>query len=298
VPFARDTSDDLASVLPAEVDLLVDTTAMRSRHAEQICALGDRVGAAVVLSTLSVYSDPAGRSLDSAVDLESFPAWPLPLPESWTTLPPGDDDYSHRKVAVERVLVEQAPFPCTILRPGAIYGENSRHLREWYFIKRALDQRRQVVLPFNGESIFQPTAAVNLAELAVAAARRPGHRVLNCGDLDPPTVARISETVDGLMNWSSQRVLVSGPPPGPGVGQHPWAVPRPVVADMSRAREELGYQEAASYGDALASTLTWALQACSGRDWREVFPVMASYPLSPFDYAAEDAYLASRAGAG
>ena len=47
-----------------------------------------------------------------------------------------------------------------------------------------------------------------------------------------------------------------------------------------------------------ASTLTWALQACSGRDWREVFPVMASYPLSPFDYAAEDAYLASRAGAG
>jgi hypothetical protein len=33
------------------------------------------------------------------------------------------------------------------------------------------------------------------------AAEQPGDRTLNCGDSDPPTVARINELIDGLMEW-------------------------------------------------------------------------------------------------
>jgi nucleoside-diphosphate-sugar epimerase len=280
----------LESVAGTGFDVVVDVTAYQPSHAAQLLALGNRIGSAVVLSTLSVYTDSHGRTLAGTGEA-GFPDWPVPIPEDWPTVPASDLDYSSRKVAIEQTLRNEAPWPVTIVRPGAIYGRHSRHLREWYFIKRAIDGRRRVVLPFRGESVFQPTAAVNLAELVSLAAARPGRRTLNCGDLDPPAVTQISTIVDDLMGWQTQRVLVGGPPPEPNVGDHPWAVPRPVVAGMSRAEEELGYHERSSYRDALAEVLPWALDAASGRDWQDVFPTLAGYPVNLFDYAAEDAYL-------
>jgi nucleoside-diphosphate-sugar epimerase len=273
------------------VDVLVHTTAYTRADADALVALGDRIGSAIVLSTISVYTDDAGRELDTATDVDTFPDWPVPIPEDWPLLAPGDHGYSAQKAAVEGVLRERAPWPVSIIRPGAIHGPHSRHLREWYFIKRVLDHREVVVLPFDVASIFQPTATVNLAELVRLAARRPGSRVLNCGDLGAPTVAEISNVVDGLMGARTRRVLVPGAEPGPTVGNHPWAVPKPVVVDMGPAVAELGYRQPVSYPDALATTIPWAVEACAGRDWREIFPTLANYP-DLFDYAAEDAYLA------
>jgi nucleoside-diphosphate-sugar epimerase len=272
-------------------DVIVHTTAYDVKDARQLIELGDRVGSVIVLSSVSVYSDDQGRSLDEAVGEATFPAWPVPIPETWVTLAPGAANYSTRKVALEESLREGATCPVTIIRPGAIYGPHSRHLREWYFIKRVLDHRERVVLPYGGASIFQPIASVNLAALVSLAAARPGNRTLNCGDLDPPSVTRISEVIDDLMGWSTQRVLVDGPEPGPNVGNNPWAVPRPVVVDMSSALAELGYVQRASYDGALSDTLRWALDACRERDWREVFPQLAKYYHDLFDYEAEDAYL-------
>lgn len=67
-----DRDDDAAVGSAAdEVDLLVDAVCMTTAHARQLVALGDRVGALHVVSTLAVYADAAGRSLD-----------PLPRPGS------------------------------------------------------------------------------------------------------------------------------------------------------------------------------------------------------------------------
>jgi nucleoside-diphosphate-sugar epimerase len=119
---------------------------------------------------------------------------------------------------------------------------------------------------------------VNLAELVLLAANSPGTRTLNCGDMNPPSVAQISAVVDGLMNWSTERVLVSGPPPEPTVGDHPWTVPRPVVADMSLARSELGYREAKGYADALADTLAWVPLPATKRIFSTTKPRMRIWP--------------------
>ena len=290
ITLDRDRTGALEPSVGADIDVVVDVTAYQPGHAAQLLSLGDRIGSAIVLSTLSVYTDPKGRTLEAA-DEGGFPAWPVPIPEDWPTVLGADGGYSARKAAIENMLRSSAPWPVTIVRPGAIYGCHSRHLREWYFIKRAIDGRGRVVLPYGGESVFQPTAAANLAELVFLAASRPGSRTVNCGDLDPPTVAQISSIVDDLMGCTTDRVLVDGPPPAPNVGDHPWAVPRPVVADMSRAQAELGYQERTSYRAALAEILPWAVAATSGRDWRQVFPTLSGYPTDLFDYAAEDRYL-------
>ena len=164
------------------------------------------------------------------------------------------------------------------MRPGAVHGRFSHHLREWYLVKRALDQRPQVVLPFNGESVFQPTATVNLAELVALAASKPGHRTLNCGDQNPPTVTHISAIIDDLLNWSTERVLVAGPrtsgrlwgtTPGPSPARG-----RRYALGPGRAR----LPAAGQVCEALVETVPWVVEACSGRDWREVLPVLAKYP--------------------
>lgn len=288
-------SDAPIDSLADGVDVVVHTRACSRADALALVALGDRIGSAVVISTLSVYTDTAGRSLDTATDADTFPHWPVPIRENWPLLQPADEGYSRQKAAVESVLRQQAPWPVTIVRPGAIHGPHSRHLREWYFVKRVLDRRPTVVLPFGGQSIFQPTATANLAELVRLAAHHPGHRALNCGDLDPPTVAEISAIVDEVMGWRTERVAVSGPEPSPTVGNHPWAVPRPVIADMREATTELRYRQPVDYATAVASTIPWAIDACQGRDWRQVFPVLSNYP-DLFDYPAEDRYLAEQQG--
>ncbi|MGH7642922.1 MAG: NAD-dependent epimerase/dehydratase family protein [Candidatus Dormibacteria bacterium] len=290
----RDQTAELSTVVGAATDLVVDVIAFNPRHGRQLLELKDRIGSAIVISTVSVYSDAQGRSLDEATDEAGFPHWPNPISETWQTLPAGDTNYSNRKVTIEETLRDGATFPVTIIRPGAILGPHGTHLREWYFIKRVLDQRRPVVLPYLGRSIFQPTSVQNLAQLVFLAAQRPASRTLNCGDLNPPSVLQISEIVDRLMGHQTERVLVEGPEPLPSVGNNPWAVPRPVVVNMDRAKAELEYQEVVTYQDALSTTLKWALAETAIRDWREVFPTMAAYPEDPFDYSAEDSFLANR----
>ena len=112
----------------------------------------------------------------------------------------------------------------------------------------------------------------------------------NCADLAPPSVAELSATIDALTGWETQRILVDGPPPAPTVGDHPWAVPRPVVAGMAVAIDEVGYEQPATYSEAVVESVTWALEPCAGPDWREVSTTLTNHP-DLFDYAAEDAFL-------
>jgi nucleoside-diphosphate-sugar epimerase len=267
----------LAAAVGEGVDLLVDVVAYVPDDAAQVVALGDRVGSAVVLSTLSVYFD----GLDE---------WPDPLVESGPTIAPGDAGYSDRKVTIERALLEQPPFPVTVVRPGAIVGVETRHLREWWFLKRALDRRPKVVLAAGGRSVFQPTLAVNLGELVRVAAARPGVRVLNCGEIDPPDVAAIGRIVAPEV----EQVVVEGLPPVANVGDHPWLVERPVRCDMGAALA-LGYRPVMDYAAGVADVVAWAEEATAGRPWQEVFPRLAQYPMALFDYQAEDAWLAAMA---
>ena len=62
VSLDRDRTDELSGVVVEGTDVVVDVTAYTPRQARQLIALGDRVGSAVVLSTLSVYTDAEGRS--------------------------------------------------------------------------------------------------------------------------------------------------------------------------------------------------------------------------------------------
>ncbi|GAB2730573.1 NAD(P)H-binding protein [Streptomyces bullii] len=258
-------------------------------------ALADRIGSAVVISTVSVYEDGKGRDFDTMGEPDGFPAYPVPIPEEQPTVPPGDATYSTGKSALERELLAAGDrLPATLLRAGAVHGPHCPLPRELYFVTRNLDGRRRRVLAHGGRSRFHPAAARNIAELVRLAAARPGSRTLNACDPEAPTVAEIGAAVDTVMGVETETV-VDGPEPSPSVGRSPWSVPLPVVCDRSAAERELGYRPVVSYAESLPETVDWLAAHLSGRDWREAFATLARAYPDLFDYAAEDAWFAARA---
>ncbi|MEV6381835.1 NAD(P)-dependent oxidoreductase [Streptomyces sp. NPDC051773] len=295
---AADRDDDaaLAAAVGDGCDVLVDVVAYGPEHARQVLSLADRVGSAVVVSSISVYEDDEGRNFDTQAEPGGFPVYPVPLPESQRTIRPDDTSYSTRKAGLERELLGAGDrLPTTLLRAGAVHGPHGRTPRELYFVKRNLDGRASRVLAHGGASRFHPASVHNIAELIRLAAARPGSRALNAVDPDAPTVVEIADAVDAVMGIRTENVLVDGPAPSPTVGDTPWTVPVPVVCDMSAAERELGYRPVVRYAESLPETVAWIeARLAGGRDWREAYPRMAEVYGDLFDYAAEDAWLAGR----
>jgi nucleoside-diphosphate-sugar epimerase len=261
-------------------DVLVDFAAFEPEHAEQLLALRDRIGSLVVLSSAAVYFPE---------DEADFARLPVPIAERTETVAPGPGGYATKKRAIELALLEQDALPATLIRAGAIHGPWSTWAREWYFVKRVLDGRRAIVLAYRGASRFHPISVHNLAELIWLATERPGRRVLNAGDPEPPTVVEIARAVAANLEHDWAEVLIDEPVGN--VGETVWSTPHPVVLDMTDAEFELGYRPVTTYEQALPETLAWLVEATRGREWREVLPTTAKIMESSFDYAAEDAFI-------
>jgi nucleoside-diphosphate-sugar epimerase len=202
---------------------------------------------------------------------------------------PDGSDYAGGKVAIERKLLEDEPAPVTILRPGAIFGPGDRASREWHFVKRALDGRKAVVLAYGGTTTFHPVSAANVASMVALAAEHPRSRIVNCGDPNPRSVREICAAVATAMDHEWEVHTIDGAPEG-NLGDTPWTTPHSFVMDLSVARAELGFADAASYEPSLAATCAWLIEATRDRPWEEVLHRAALYYRDQFDYEAEDRF--------
>lgn len=279
---AADRGDDaqLRAAIGPGADVLLDTVAYGREHGEQLNALAGLVGSLVVISSASVYADDEGRALDGEGET---PHMPVPIPETQRTAEPGDANYSTRKAELEQTLLA-GPLPATLLRACAIHGPGAKLPREVFFVKRAVDGRRRVVLAWNGESQFHTTSVANLAELIRLAADTPGDRALNAGDPDPPTTLEICRAIGDALEHEFEPVLMPG-----DEYENPWAADRPFLVSMAAAEQELGYRPVTTYPEAVRETCAWLVgELENGRHWD------GTYLEGMLDYAAEDAVLASR----
>ena len=117
--------------------------------------------------------------------------------------------------------------------------------------------------PTTGESRFHTTSTAVLAELVRLAAQRPGDRVLNAADPQALTVAEIA----ARRRRRDGRDLAPRPPSrasrSTASGCTPWAVPRPLVLDMRRAADELGYVAPGGYADTVGACVAWLVEDAS-----------------------------------
>jgi nucleoside-diphosphate-sugar epimerase len=269
----------------------VDVIPFEAVHAEQL--LGLDVGAIVAISSASVYADEQGRTLDEAQGLDDFPEFPVPIPESQPTVEPSDENYSTKKVKLERILLGNNRIPAAIVRPCAIYGRGDRMAREWFFLKRALDRRPYVVLSNRGAGHFHTTATENIGELVRLLAAQPRTGVFNCGDPDPPKVLEIERAIGEAAGHRFTEILLPDPAGRGELGQTPWSAPKPLLVDMTKAERELGYRPATTWAEALPRQIEWLIEATRDRDWREVLPRGSEY--LKFDYEHEDELVATLA---
>jgi nucleoside-diphosphate-sugar epimerase len=294
----RDDPEGLRAAVSG-FDLVVDAVAYTPEHARALVALGSSIGSLVVISTGSVYLGDNGLAFDDVRDRNDYPVFPVPVTERQPTIDRPGSAYGASKAAMERVLLDQSALPVSVLRPGSVHGPRSRKIREWYFIKRALDGRERVVLARSGTQRFSTSSTLNIASLVVACAARPGIRALNAVDDESPTMTGIAETVYDLLGGSLEVVAFDGPPVG-DVGATPWDSPIDFVCSMDAARAEVGYSAAVSYRDAVAADIAWITtelgEAGHGRDWRTLFPASAPAAGSAgwFPYEDEDRWLAAR----
>jgi nucleoside-diphosphate-sugar epimerase len=291
VVFDRDEAGALGRALGRGADALVDVTAYGPAHGRQLLDVQRDVGSLIAVSSSSVYRDVAGRTLDEAV-ANGFPALPDPVAETQPTVAPGDETYSTRKVALERVLLDAAAIPVTILRPAAIHGPGSIHPREWWFVKRMLDGRAVIPLAFDGQSRFHTTAVRNIAELARVALDLPGTRVLNIADPEAPSVAEIGAAIAAHLGYRGRFLGLADRGFPATIGRTPWSVPRPFVLDTAAAWA-LGYRPVTTYAAAVGATCDDLAGVSPHGDWQARFPVLAGYPYDHFDYRAEDLALAA-----
>lgn len=275
-------------------DAIIDPTAYNDNDARELLDVQPRTGALVSISSASVYVDHQGRSLNDAGIL-GFPDFSTPIAESNPTVTPGEGSYAARKVAMEQVLLD-ARVPTAILRPCAAYGLYARHLREWWFIKRALDARPAIPLASNGENIFHTSSTTGVAELTAALLRDSRSGLFNVGDSDPPSVREIAAAIESALQLPVPVAGFAGDAVGvnagsAGVGDSPWTAPRSFILDTRKA-ESLGCV-GKTYRDQVSTVCTWAREQAKSQS--DPFPLSVIYGMNMFDYDAEDRYLAARA---
>ncbi len=292
VTLDRADTAALAAALGNGADLVVDTIAYDDTHADQLIALESGVGAFAVISSAIVYADGDGMTLEDARS-GPFPSLPVPIREDQRTVDPGPESYATRKAALERRLLDRATRPVAILRPCAVHGAHSPHPREYWFVKRLLDGRTHIPLAYSGESRFQTSATVNIAALIEAVADKSFTGPLNIPDPDAPSVREIGATLMAIVGREAECVPVPGDAYPPKMGVTPWSIPKTFILDDTAARA-IGYRPVAGYATAVAPTCRWMIETAKARDWRDAFPVFATYSDDPFDYAAEDRWLAER----
>jgi nucleoside-diphosphate-sugar epimerase len=244
----RNQAGMLGKALKGGADAVIDTVAYTAAHGRQWLEIEDDIGSLSIISSVSVYCDADGRTMDQAQG-KGFPAFPAAIAEDQPTIAPSEDTYPSNKSALEQVLLNNARCPVALLRPGAIHGEHSRQPREWWFIKRILDGRRDIPLAYNGAVRFHTSAASNVAKLCRITAEKQANGAFNIVDPEALSTRQIGQVIASVYGVELNLVPLEGAPRGL-VGQHPWSVPQDMIMDMTRAHA-LGYQPNVRYADSI-----------------------------------------------
>jgi nucleoside-diphosphate-sugar epimerase len=277
-------------------DVVIDLVVSSGSQAEELMNIFRGVaGRVVMLSSMDVY-----RAIAVSQGTEDGPLEPLPLTEdsplrrtlhpypaesmqvlrkifSWVT-----DDYD--KIPAEHAVMNDRELPGTVLRLPMIYGPGDPLHRFYPIVKRICDGRRHILFADMLAAWRSPRGYVANVAAAIALATtdaRAAGRIYNVCEEPAFSELEWSRKIGEEMQWRGEFVVlpVDRTPRHllrPGNAAQHW------TASSARIRRELGYEEPVALDEAIRQTIAWE---------RENPPT--TMPLTQFDYAAEDAALAS-----
>jgi nucleoside-diphosphate-sugar epimerase len=272
-------------------EIVVHMIATSEAHALNVMAMFRGIARRIVaISSQDVY-----HAYGRLIGLETGPLDRIPVSEDdpvRTSLYPYRDKvtdadhplYDYDKILVERTILGSPELPGTILRYPMVYGPRDRQHRLFPYLKRMDDGRTEIILD-QGMAGWRWTRgyAENVAAAVVLAVTndRASSRVFNVGEPDTLSEAQWVRAIGSAAGWEG-RVVVLPADRLPQSMRPEMDTDQDLVADTSRIRQELGYTEVVTREEALSRTVIW----------QRSHPPDQIDPLQ-FDYAAEDAILAS-----
>jgi nucleoside-diphosphate-sugar epimerase len=278
------------SKFDAVVDVILSSEKQARALLETFTGITGRI---VALSSQDTY-----RAYAVILGMDDGPVEPLPLTEesALRTKPPYPPEHAmqmqaiftwldaeYDKVPVEKTLNRSTNPPVTILRLPMVYGPGDPLHRFHPILKRIDDGRKTLLLDGNTADMHSPRGYVEDVAHAIVMATTSSNaagRTYNVVEEETFTELEWTKLVADAVGWKGEiRVLPTDRTPAhlrlPINNRQDWLV------SSARIREELGYREMAPREEALRRTIEWE---------RANRP---SIPLAVFDYAAEDAALAT-----
>ncbi len=254
-----------------EFDAAIDMMAYNAADIRtSVEALRGKVGHFLFISTRSVYKEKLVLAPIRETDLlEDDPSMA----------------YGYNKVKAEEALMEayqSIGFPATVLRLPAVYGPYDYQAREWYFIKRFLDGRQQMLLPDFGWGVNQREYAGNVAEQLAFLLTEPASigQIYNSGHRHFQNFRDLIHLAEELFG---RKMSLFGLPKEDILWKVPLAESGLYVLSTGKL-EALGYRERYDLRAALQETINYFVANPITEDW--VFETRQSKQL--FDYRTED----------
>lgn len=258
-----------------EFDAAIDMVAYNVADIRaSVSALQGKVGHLLFISTRSVYKEKTA---------------PAPIRETDRL----EDDpglaYGYHKAMAEAELMaayQNSDFPATVLRLPAVYGPYDYQIREWYFIKRFLDGRQQMLLPDFGWGVNQREYAGNVADQLAFLLTKPASigQIYNSGHRHFQNFRDLIHLAEELFG---RQLALYGLPKE----EIPWKVPlsEPGLYVLSTGKlEALGYRERFDLRAALQRTIDYFME----------YPVIGPWTCETrqnrclFNYQTEDELIA------
>lgn len=208
-------------------------------------------------------------------------ALPIPIPEDAPLhTDPTVNRFYHNVYLGEQTVMEghhNGYFKATVLRYPLIYGPRAVPPVEWYWVKRILDGRQQLILPGGGMTIVQRGYAQNLAHAVVLTLGKEcaAGQIYNTGDERSLTIKGIVDIITGTLGhqWDLIPVSADSAPQA-----NPYGTFSHTLLDLSKIKSELGYRDIVGVEEATRRTALWL---------KDNSP-MAQELAQAFTYADED----------
>lgn len=269
-----------------EADVVIDMMAGDDADVQAVVeAFSKRIERYICIGSFEVYEafEAAWKRIPSSQ--------PVPIPEEAPKrkqLHLYGDELRYDKILVEAEALEaheRGDFPVTILRWPALYGPRDTTPREWYYVKQALDGRRQIAVPDGGQALVSRGYFENIAHSAVLAVENQaaGGQVYNAADAVALSLKQIVEMVGEIMahNWEIipvPRELMPAAPQSQGLPYScdPYDIEPHLLLDLTKIRTELGYHDVVPITTAMENTVKWLVHNPPSVSWLSV------------DYPAQD----------
>ena len=121
--------------------------------------------------------------------------------------------------------------------------------------------------------------------------RSPAQRILNVADPQPLSIREIVAALESTSGLEINLHPFAGAPVD-NVGDTPWSVPRPYILNSTRAKS-LGWDGGMDYVEAVKDLVIWLMKFKNDSNWKSQFKAYADYSDDPFNYNAEDSFIAA-----